>query len=47
MKKYDVYAGRTSRYIGKMTREEVEEQYEDFAMKINEENETIYILELM
>lgn len=46
-KKYNVYAGRTSRFLGNMTLEEVQEKFEEWAMRINEENETIYILELM
>lgn len=45
--KYDVYAGRSSRFIGNLTRDEIEQQFEEWPMKFNEENKTVYILEMM
>ena len=44
MATHNVYAGRTGRFIGEMTLNEVYERFEDFAIKTTSYG--IYILEL-
>lgn len=44
VEKYSVWTGRKDIYLGDMTMDEVNERFEDWPLRINEERKTITII---